>query len=32
MLIRITNSCRMGCKYCMVNATENNEHISIKNI
>ena len=28
MLVRITNSCRMGCNHCMIDATPSGEHMS----
>ncbi len=28
MLVRITNSCRMGCSHCMIEATPNGKHMS----
>lgn len=29
MLVRITNSCRMGCSHCMIDATPDGEHMSV---
>jgi MoaA/NifB/PqqE/SkfB family radical SAM enzyme len=30
MLVRITNSCRMGCSHCMIDATSEGQHMSIE--
>lgn len=30
MLVRITNSCRMGCSHCMIDATPDGQHMSVE--